>query len=326
LGPGALAAILGQLPKQTDPRILVGTETSDDAGVFLLNETTALVQTLDFFTPIVNDPYMFGQIAAANSLSDIYAMGGTPLTAMNIVTFPFGVLDDSILSSILRGGFDKTAESGTAMLGGHTIEDAEPKYGLSVTGIVHPSRIRANVGAQVGDLLILTKPLGTGVLFTASQADLFAEGVEASIVSMALLNRSAAERMSKYNVHACTDITGFGFLGHLSEMTTASSVCAEIQSNSVPLFPDAREAARMGLIPAGAYSNRDYLKHVVFDPKVPEEIRDLLFDPQTSGGLLICLSAIEAEALAAELEQKDGLVAKIIGRVTEQGKGELYVI
>ena len=326
MGPGALAAILGQLPKQTDPRILVGTETSDDAGVFLLNETTALVQTLDFFTPIVNDPYMFGQIAAANSLSDIYAMGGTPLTAMNIVTFPFGVLDDSILSSILRGGFDKTAESGTAMLGGHTIEDAEPKYGLSVTGIVHPSRIRANVGAQVGDLLILTKPLGTGILFTASQADLFAEGVEASIVSMALLNRSAAERMSKYNVHACTDITGFGFLGHLSEMTTASSVCAEIQSNSVPLFPDAREAARMGLIPAGAYSNRDYLKHVVFDPKVPEEIRDLLFDPQTSGGLLICLSAIEAEALAAELEQKDGLVAKIIGRVTEQGKGELYVI
>ena len=313
------------MPPIHDPRVLVGIDTSDDAGVYLLNEETALIQTLDFFTPIVDDPYLFGQIAAANSLSDVYAMGGKPLTAMNIVTFPVCRLDAEVLLAILSGGQQKIAEAGAVMVGGHTIDDDEPKYGLSVTGTVHPSRILTNAGAQPGDALILTKAIGTGVLYTALKAELFPEGVAAAAAGMAQLNRYAAQAMERYAVNACTDITGFGLLGHAYEMSAASGVDMEVYSGEVPLLPDAAEAANMGLVPAGAYANREYLKAVSFDPAVPENIRDLLFDPQTSGGLLISLPAGLADALLADMKENGVEYAACIGRVSGKGTGKIHV-
>ena len=317
--------MLSKLPPIHDPRVLVGIDTSDDAGVYLLNEETALIQTLDFFTPIVDDPYLFGQIAAANSLSDVYAMGGKPLTAMNIVTFPVCRLDAEVLLAILSGGQQKIAEAGAVMVGGHTIDDDEPKYGLSVTGTVHPSRILTNAGAQPGDALILTKAIGTGVLYTALKAELFPEGVAAAAAGMAQLNRYAAQAMERYAVNACTDITGFGLLGHAYEMSAASGVDMEVYSGEVPLLPDAAEAANMGLVPAGAYANREYLKAVSFDPAVPENIRDLLFDPQTSGGLLISLPAGQADALLADMKESGVEYAACIGRVRGKGTGKIHV-
>ena len=313
------------MPPIHDPRVLVGIDTSDDAGVYLLNEETALIQTLDFFTPIVDDPYLFGQIAAANSLSDVYAMGGKPLTAMNIVTFPVCRLDAEVLLAILSGGQQKIAEAGAVMVGGHTIDDDEPKYGLSVTGTVHPSRILTNAGAQPGDALILTKAIGTGVLYTALKAELFPEGVVAAAAGMAQLNRYAAQAMERYAVNACTDITGFGLLGHAYEMSAASGVDMEVYSGEVPLLPDAAEAANMGLVPAGAYANREYLKAVSFDPAVPENIRDLLFDPQTSGGLFISLPAGLADALLADMKESGVEYAACIGRVSGKGTGKIHV-
>ena len=317
--------MLSKLPPIHDPRVLVGIDTSDDAGVYLLNEETALIQTLDFFTPIVDDPYLFGQIAAANSLSDVYAMGGKPLTAMNIVTFPVCRLDAEVLLAILSGGQQKIAEAGAVMVGGHTIDDDEPKYGLSVTGTVHPSRILTNAGAQPGDALILTKAIGTGVLYTALKAELFPEGVAAAAAGMAQLNRYAAQAMERYAVNACTDITGFGLLGHAYEMSAASGVDMEVYSGEVPLLPDAAEAANMGLVPAGAYANREYLKAVSFDPAVPENIRDLLFDPQTSGGLLISIPAGQADALLADMKESGVEYAACIGRVRGKGPGKIHV-
>jgi len=291
----------------------------------LLNEDTALIQTLDFFTPIVDDPYLFGQIAAANSLSDVYAMGGKPLTAMNIVTFPVGKLSADVLLAILSGGQQKILEAGAVMVGGHTIEDDEPKYGLSVTGVVHPSRILTNAGAQIGDALVLTKAIGTGVLYTAMRAEMFAEGVAAAAVSMANLNRYAAQVMENYPVHACTDITGFGLLGHTFEMSSASGVDVELFSRSVPLLPEAAEAASMGLVPAGAYANREYLKAVVFDSAVPENIRDLLYDPQTSGGLLISMPENQVEELLQAMRSAGIVAAALIGRVSNKGRGQIHV-
>ena len=317
--------MLSKLPPIHDPRVLVGIDTSDDAGVYLLNEETALIQTLDFFTPIVDDPYLFGQIAAANSLSDVYAMGGKPLTAMNIVTFPVCRLDAEVLLAILSGGQQKIAEAGAVLVGGHTIDDDEPKYGLSVTGTVHPSRILTNAGAQPGDALILTKAIGTGVLYTALKAELFPEGVVAAAAGMAQLNRYAAQAMERYAVNACTDITGFGLLGHAYEMSAASGVDMEVYSGEVPLLPDAAEAANMGLVPAGAYANREYLKAVSFDPAVPENIRDLLFDPQTSGGLLISIPAGQADALLADMKESGVEYAACIGRVRGKGTGKIHV-
>lgn len=307
-----------------DPRLLVGMETADDAGVYLLNEETALIQTLDFFTPIVDDPYLFGQIAAANSLSDVYAMGGRPLTAMNIVTFPVCRLDGEVLRAILRGGQAKIAEAGALLVGGHTIEDDEPKYGLSVTGVVHPDKLWTNAGAKPGDRLLLTKAIGTGVLYTAMRAELFPAGVAAAAASMALLNRQAALAGEKYPVHACTDITGFGLLGHAFELARASGVDLTLDSRAIPLLPEAEAAAGMGLIPAGAYANRDYLQQIAFDPSVPTAVRDLCFDPQTSGGLLLSLPAADADALLAELLAA-GLTAACIGRVDGAGKGNIHV-
>ena len=304
---------------------MVGIETADDAGVYQINETTALIQTLDFFTPIVDDPYMFGQIAAANSLSDVYAMGGKPLTAMNIVAFPIGCLPAEVLGDILRGGQDKVIEAGAVIVGGHSIEDSEPKYGLSVTGIVHPDKILTNAGAQPGDLLILTKAIGTGVLSTAAKANLFPEGVAAAVDSMAALNRTAAEVALQYKVHACTDITGFGLLGHVYEMASGSGVSIKLQSASIPLLPDAAAAAAMGLVPGGAYTNREYFKTVTIDSSVPVYIQDLCFDPQTSGGLLFSVPADRANELLQKLQQAGVKQAAIIGEVIQGGRGDIYV-
>ena len=303
----------------------MGIDTADDAGVYRLNDETALIQTLDFFTPIVDDPYLFGQIAATNSLSDVYAMGGKPLTAMNIVTFPICRLAPEVLLAILSGGQQKIAEAGAVMLGGHTIDDDEPKYGLSVTGVVHPDKVLSNAGAQPGDALILTKAIGTGVLYTALKAELFPAGVAAAAASMTQLNRYAAEVMTRFPVHACTDITGFGLLGHAFELAAGSAVDLELDSRAVPLLPDAAEAAGMGLVPAGAYANRDYLKQVDFQPDVPVNLQDLLFDPQTSGGLLISLAEDLAADLLTELHAAGVAVAARIGRVTGKGTGKIHV-
>jgi selenide,water dikinase len=316
---------LAKLPQIHDPRLLVGIDTADDAGVYLLNEETALIQTLDFFTPIVDDPYLFGQIAAANSLSDVYAMGGKPLTAMNIVTFPVCKLSAEVLLAILSGGQQKIAEAGAVMVGGHTIDDDEPKYGLSVTGVAHPAKILTNAGARPGDVLVLTKAIGTGVLYTALRAELFPQGVAAAAQSMAQLNRYAAEVMAHYPVHACTDITGFGLLGHAYEMASASEVDLEFDSRAIPLLPEAAEAAEMGLIPAGAYANREYLKSVEFHSAVPVNLQDLLFDPQTSGGLLISLPGCEASGFLQQARAAGVLVAACIGSVTGKGTGKIHV-
>lgn len=317
--------MLRQLERPTDPRLLVGVDTADDAGVFQLDDATALIQTVDFFTPLVDDPYTFGQIAAANSLSDVYAMGGKPLTAMNIVAFPVCSLDSADLLAILQGGQDKVTEAGAIVVGGHTIDDPEPKYGLSVTGLVHPTKVWANAGAQPGDRLILTKPLGTGVLATAMRAELFPDGVQAAINGMIKLNKLAAETASAFTVHACTDITGFGLLGHLYEMAVASGVKGEVNSQALPLLPDALAAAAMGLVPAGAYANRDYLTTITFAATVPENLRDLCYDPQTSGGLLFSIPAAEAEAALTALRGAGLVTASLIGEITNEGGGEIYV-
>jgi len=325
IGPGTLAHVLRRLKKPNDPHLLVGIESADDAGVYQINETTALIQTLDFFTPIVDNPYMFGQIAAANSLSDVYAMGGKPLTAMNIVAFPIGCLSAEVLGDILKGGQDKVMEAGAIIVGGHTIDDSEPKYGLSVTGVVHPSKIWKNNGARPGDVLILTKAIGTGVLATAAKAEMFPEGSLASMRSMATLNRRAAEVATNYTIHACTDITGFSLLGHIYEMASGSAVSMKIQSAAIPLLTDAAEAAAMGLVPGGAYANRDYLTTVTMSPSVPVNIQDLCFDPQTSGGLLFSVPSDVAVALLQDLQSVGTGQAAIIGEVTQEGRGEIYV-
>lgn len=317
--------MLSQLPISQDPRLLVGLDTADDAGVFQLDATTALIQTVDFFTPLVDDPYTFGLIAAANSLSDVYAMGGKPLTVMNIVAFPLGCLDGSVLLAILQGGQQKIQEAGAILVGGHTVDDEEPKYGLSVTGVVHPDKVWTNAGARPGDALILTKPLGTGILATAGRAELFPAGLKAAIESMATLSRQAAETADRFMVHACTDITGFGLLGHLYEMASASKVNLAIDSQALPLLPDAVEAAGMGFVPEGAYANREYLTTITFADGVSEPLRDICFDPQTSGGLLFSVPEAEAASLAAALQQAGVTNARIIGKVKEQGEGGIYV-
>ncbi|MBP2634776.1 MAG: selD [Firmicutes bacterium] len=305
--------------------VLVGITTSDDAGVYKLNETTALVQTVDFFTPIVDDPYLFGQIAAANSLSDIYAMGAVPLTALNLVAFPNGKLHQEVLLAILKGGQDKVAEAGAVIIGGHTIDDNEPKYGLAVTGTVHPDRVWTNAGAQPGDVLVLTKALGTGILASAARADLFAQGVAAATAGMATLNAVAAKVAADFTIHACTDITGFGLCGHVYEMAAGSKVSVVIDSTALPLLPEALEAAAMGLVPGGAYANRKYLTAVTFAETVPEPIRDISFDPQTSGGLLFAVPENQAGELVRELQAAGVVAAMRIGYVTNEGSGKIYV-
>ena len=310
---------------EKDPNLLIGRETSDDAGVYRLSDDMALVQTIDFITPVVNDPYDFGRIAAANSLSDVYAMGGRPLTAMNVVCFPVKSMDKAILREILRGGLDAVHEAGAVLVGGHSVEDPEIKYGLSVTGIVRPDKVLANAGVKPGDALIITKPLGTGVLATAIKAGLISEQAQRRAVeTMATLNRKAAEIMSEYPVNGCTDVTGFGLLGHMLEMATGSKVVITLFANDVPLLPEALDSVRMGLVPAGSFSNRNYCAHQLIGPeRIDPVLLDLLADAQTSGGLLISLPEDRAASLLGELKAGGVADAAIIGRAAKADKGAI---
>jgi len=310
------------LPQFDDPNFLNRDEHFSDAGIYRISETHALVQTLDFFTPIVDDPYTFGQIAAANSLSDIYAMGAKPLTALNIICFPVNCQPLEVMEDILRGGYDKVIEAGAVIVGGHSIEDNEPKYGLSVTGLVEIDKLITGSGAKPGDILVLTKPLGTGIISTAIKGEMIAE-TEASdaIKGMAFLNAAASEAMIEIGVSSCTDITGFSLLGHLNEMLLSSGVSAEIDHNKVPLYPAVSEMTAMGMIPRGAYRNLDYIRpHLDWQGK-PEEKDDVLIvlaDPQTSGGLLVALPEAKGDRYLALLEQR-GLVGSMIGSITDSG-------
>ncbi len=305
----------------------MGLDTSDDAGVYQLNDEVALVQTVDFFTPIVDDPFTFGQIAVANALSDVYAMGGTPLTGMNLVAFPIKTLSPSILKKILLGGLSKMKEADVALVGGHSIEDPEIKYGLAVTGTVHPNKILTNAKAEAGDKLVLTKPLGTGIISTALKARMASEeAIRKSVESMGTLNRTASEWMRKFGAHACTDITGFGFIGHALEMAIASQVGMVIQSRAVPVFPEAMEYAKIGLIPGGAYSNRDFFScRVDVHSSVPALLVDLFYDPQTSGGLLISLPSGEADELAATLKKEKNIDSWVVGQVVKEPPGKIQI-
>ena len=291
--------------------------------MYRLTDEIALIQTLDFFTPIVDDPYDFGRIAAANSLSDVYAMGGRPLTAMNIVCFPIKDMDGSVLRSILEGGLETVERAGAVLVGGHSVEDPELKYGLSVTGTVHPRDLLTNAGARPGDLLVLTKPLGTGILATALKAELLDRDLTGQITEMmAALNKDAAEAMTEVGANACTDITGFGLLGHCLEMAAASSVSMKIYSGKVPLIPQARAFASMGLIPGGGYANRKFCaKDLELDPSVEPILVDIMCDPQTSGGLLISVSREKAPLLVQRLSEKKSPAAHIIGEVVEEKPG-----
>ena len=298
-----------------DPNLIVGLEKADDAGVYKLTDDLAIVQTIDFFTPIVDDPYTFGQIAVANALSDVYAMGGRPLTAMNIVCFPSKTLDILVLREILRGGLDKMHEAGVVLVGGHSVDDPELKYGLSVTGSVHPKRVLTKGGAKPGDRLILTKPIGTGIISTAVKGGLAGEpAIKAVARSMAALNKIASEVMLKVGVNACTDITGFGLLGHACEMILDSKIGLRIHSAAVPLFPQTIELAGMGMIPAGTYRNKEFRSNMVqMAAGVSDIMLDVLFDPQTSGGLFISVSADKASTLLARLKEAGVAHAAVIG-------------
>ncbi len=299
----------------------------DDAGVYKISDEIAIIQTLDFFTPIVDDPYRFGQIAVANALSDVYAMGGVPKTAMNIVCFPSTQMDMSMLRSILKGGISKMQEAGVVLVGGHSVEDKELKYGLAVTGFIHPDHILTKSNLKAGDILILTKPLGTGIINTAVKGGLASDEIIQYVTHlMAALNKEAAEAMKNYTVHACTDITGFGLLGHLSEMTLDSGFGIEIYSGTIPVIPEALEYAEMGFVPAGAYNNRNFYEPLVdFAACVERAVADVLFDPQTSGGLLICVENKSASGLLAELKSKGIDEAAIIGTILSTPKERILV-
>ncbi len=302
-------------------------ESLDDAGVYKINEELAIIQTVDFFTPIVDDPYSFGQIAVANALSDVYTMGGRPLTALNIVCFPTKSLDISILKAILQGGVDKMREAGVILLGGHSVDDVELKYGLAVTGTVHPKRLITNSGALPGDKLVLTKPLGTGIISTAIKAgEASKETIGKVTRCMAALNKQACELMQELGAHACTDITGFGFIGHAIQLADNSQVGIRVDSVKVPVFEEAKEFISKGLCPGGLYRNREfYGGRVKFLANTPEFLQDVLFDPQTSGGLLISLSAEAAVALVSRLEIAGVEDAAIVGEVVSEPKGKILV-
>ena len=312
----------------TDENVIVGLERADDAGVYRISDELALVQTVDFFTPIVDDPYDFGQIAAANALSDVYAMGGEPKTAMNLVGFPLKKFDLSLLRRILEGGMDKLREAGVVLVGGHSVEDPELKYGLSVTGFIHPARILTKGGLQAGDRLILTKPLGVGIINTAVKAGLAPPETVARVTRiMAELNRAAAYAMKPYPVHACTDITGFGFIGHLAEMVKGSGKSVVIHGNQVPILIEALSFAEIGLIPAGAYRNRQFRESMVtVAPNVARAMVDCLFDPQTSGGLLIGLGKDDAEPLMSALAKAGVTDAALVGEVVEEAGETILII
>ncbi len=306
----------------------MGLNEPDDAGVYQITDEIALIQTVDFFTPIVDDPYWFGQIAVANALSDVYAMGGRPVTAMNLVAFPLKEMELNVLRKILEGGLEKLKEAGVSLVGGHSVEDKELKYGLSVTGLIHPKKILTKKGFQVGDRLILTKPLGTGIINTAIKAGMASpEIIERVTKMMASLNRDAAEVMKRYSVHACTDVTGFGLLGHLSEMVVESGLGMRVFASSVPIYPEARDYAAMGLVPAGTHNNRIFREAFVdFDDGVDPITQDILFDAQTSGGLVIAVDAKDADALLTSLHEKGMSESTVIGEITSAPPDKISVV
>lgn len=324
MGPGALTEILQDLPNVKDRDLLVGYDSSDDAAVYRVSDDVAVIETVDFFTPIVDDPYLFGQIAAANALSDVYAMGGEPRVAMNLLCVP-NCLPKEDVRAILEGGHSKAVEAGCVIAGGHTIQDNEPKYGLCVTGFVHPERILKNVGAQPGDVLVLTKPIGSGVLTTALKADLIsASSRDAAYAHMATLNKAAGDAVRQVSdVHACTDITGFGLLGHSFEMAEGSGVTIRLHGKALPLMDEALDMAGMGIIPSGAYRNMDYVKpHLAVLPSAQQAPLDLAADPQTSGGLLVALPREQAERLLSLLRPFAPWSA-IVGEVSARKASEL---
>lgn len=313
----------------TDENVIVGLDSADDAGVYRISDELALIQTVDFFTPMVDDPYAFGQIAAANALSDVYAMGGVPMTAMNLVAFPLKTMGMEILRRIIEGGINKMNEAGVVLVGGHSIEDNELKYGLAVTGFVHPDRVLTKRNLRAGDLLILTKPLGTGIISTAIKAGLASPETIASVTElMATLNQCPAEVMSRYPVRSCTDITGFGLLGHLCEMIEGSEVGITLWSDRTPLIEGALHHAAMGLVPAGAYNNRAFRESAcLFEDSVEVCLRDALFDPQTSGGLVIGIDQSHAEDLLAEILALGGASSRsaLIGEVVASHAGKIRI-
>jgi len=320
--------VLGKLARQHDPNVLVGFDTADDAGVYKISPTQALVQTVDFFTPIVDDPYTFGQIAATNSLSDVYAMGGRPLSALAIVCFPDkGDLD--VLQQILAGGLSKMMEAGCVVIGGHSVRDPEIKFGYAVTGMIDPQKVWANANAQVLDSLILTKGLGTGVISTAiKRGEAKQRWIDAATKSMTTLNSRAAEvaASGKFTVHAATDVTGFGLIGHAREMAAGSGVSLCIDSGKVPLLEGALDCVRAGFIPGGLKNNREFAECLVgYEANVPEEIRTILFDPQTAGGLLLSVARSDADSLVTALNNA-GVPAVEIGEVLPQGKPLIQVV
>ena len=302
VGAGVLAKLLDGIRVHHDPNLLVGFDKSDDASVYQVTEELALVQTVDFFPPIDDDPYTFGQIAATNALSDVYAMGGEPKLALNIMAVPDSLPKEAV-HALLRGGYDKVYEAGAIITGGHSILDDEPKYGLAVTGFVHPKKLLKNCGAEAGDVLFLTKPLGIGILTTAARVDLVSEETKALAKKlMTTLNKGARDVMVNYRVHACTDVTGFALLGHALEMAQGSGMELEIDTAQIDLIEEARGFAEMGILPAGMYRNRAFAEAAVDAGEVPLAVQDMLYDPQTSGGLLIAVHPDDADALYADLK------------------------
>ena len=320
VGAGILSRLLDGIKVHSDPNLLVGFDKSDDASVYKISDDLALVQTVDFFPPIADDPYTFGAIAATNALSDVYAMGGEPKLALNIMAVPEGMPGEAV-HEMLRGGYDKVYEAGALITGGHSILDPEPKYGLAVTGFVHPDRMLTNSGAKPGDVLLFTKPIGIGILTTAAKADMLTPELEKRMTGLMMtLNKAARDAMVKYRVHACTDVTGFGMLGHLSEMATGSDVEITLHVDEVDLISEAYEFAQMGLLPAGMYRNRSFAEKYVDAGQTELAKQDMLYDPQTSGGLLIAVDPADADALFAEL--KDSVPsAQRIGTVSEYHGG-----
>ena len=319
VGAGVLARLLGDLKTLRDPNLLVGFDKSDDASVYKVTDDLALVQTVDFFPPIHDDPYTFGQIAATNALSDVYAMGGEPKLALNIMAVPKSLPSDAV-HELLRGGYEKAYEAGAIITGGHSILDDEPKYGLAVTGFVHPDKVLTNSGAKPGDVLLLTKPLGIGILTTEAKVDMPSpESMALTVRLMTTLNKSARDAMVKYRVHACTDVTGFALMGHSTEMAQGSDVEIHLNVDDIDLIPEAVELARLGVLPEGMYRNRNFAEPYVDAGEIELARQDVLYDPQTSGGLLIAVDPADADALYAELQgavpsaQRIGIVATYRG-------------
>ena len=325
VGAGTLSKLLGGLPVHRDDRLLVGYDTSDDASVYRITDDLVLVQTLDFFPPIVDDPYTFGQIAAANALSDIFAMGAEAKLAMNILCVS-PQMDDEAVHELLRGGYEKVYEAGAIITGGHTIQGEEPKYGLSVSGFAHPDRFLKNCSAKPGDVLILTKPLGIGITTTAAKADMASpEAYRQAVQNMCTLNQTARDIMLRFDVHSCTDVTGFGLLGHSCEMAEGSGATIELHWNDIPCLPGVYELAQMGMLPEGMYRNRNFAEsRVLADGDVDLAMQDILYDPQTSGGLLIAVAERDGQALLHAL--KDSIpCASLVGQVLPRGEYDVHV-